>query len=83
MLFALAALLTARIVVEFFGRLAMSSWGGIIVIVTDYVVLPLGTIAPRTPYGGVFDTDAAISVVVLIVLEWALGIVRSRAYTVV
>jgi len=78
-LFILAALLTARVAVEFFGALAGTTLGAAIVAATDYFVLPLGLVAPRTPYGGVFDTDAAVTVVVLLVAEWLLSLVRARA----
>ncbi|MDY0088025.1 MAG: hypothetical protein RBS78_05715 [Coriobacteriia bacterium] len=80
-LFALAAVLTARVVIEFFGRLAMTAWGSAIIAATDRLVLSVGVTAPRTPYGGVFDTQAAITVVVLLTVEWVLSFVRSRAYS--
>lgn len=78
-LFFLAVALTTRVAVEFFGTLAMASLGTAIVAATEYLVLPLGLTAPRTPYGGVFDTDAAVTVVVLLLVEWLLSLVRARA----
>lgn len=78
-LFAFALLVTAGIIIEFFGALATTSWGEAIAGATEYFVLPIGVTSPRTPYGGVFDVDAAVTVVVLLLLEWTLSVVRSRA----
>lgn len=78
-LFVVALAVTTRVVVEFFGALAMTTLGDAVVAATDFFVLPLGLGGPRTPYGGYFDLDAAITVVVLMLLEWVLSVVRSRA----
>jgi hypothetical protein len=78
-LFVLALAVTTRIVVEFFGALAMTTLGDAVVTATEFFVLPLELGGPRTPYGGYFDLDAALTVVVLMLLEWMLSIVRSRA----
>jgi hypothetical protein len=78
-IFFTAALLTARIVIEFFGTLAMTTAGSVIVDITDFLVLPLGIAAVRTPYGGIFDVEAAITVALLLLLEWALSVARTRA----
>lgn len=78
-LVALAFLLTARVVVEFFGALAMTTAGEVIVTATDRLVLPIGITAARTPYGGMFDADAALTVVLVLLVEWVLSIVRTRA----
>ncbi|MDF1541713.1 MAG: hypothetical protein P1P71_01170 [Anaerosomatales bacterium] len=77
-LFFVAVLITGRVVIEFFGALAMTTAGGAIVSVTDIVIIPAGVAGVRTPYGGVFDVDAAITVGVVLVLEWALSVVRAR-----
>lgn len=77
-LFVVAIVLTGRIVVEFFGALAMTAAGQAIVELTEWFVLPLGITAARTPYGGVFDADAAVTVVVVLLAEWVLSIVRAR-----
>jgi hypothetical protein len=78
-LFFLAALLTVRIGIEFFGVLAMTTAGRVIVEFTDFLVLPLGVAGVRTPYGGIFDVEAAITVVALLLVEWALSVARTRA----
>jgi hypothetical protein len=78
-LFVLGMLLTGRIVIEFFGALAMTAMGRVIVEITEFLVLPLDLGGVRTPYGGVFDVDAAITVVLVLLLEWVLSVLRSRA----
>lgn len=78
-LVAVAIALTIRLVVQFFGALAAQGWGEAILALTDPLVLPLGVEAIKTPYGGVFDVDAALTVVLILVVEWVLSIVRSRA----
>ena len=74
-----AVALTLRIVVLFFGTLAHQGWGEAIVALTDPVTIPLGIEAIKTPYGGVFDVNAALSVVAVLVAEWLLSLFRSRA----
>lgn len=75
----LAVLLTATVVVQFFGGLASQDWGRAIVALARLSTLPLGISEVKTPYGGVFDTNAAATVVVFLVLEWLLSVMRARA----
>ena len=74
-----AVLLTIRIVVVFFGALASQAWAGPIITITDYLTIPFGVEAFKTPYGGVFDADAAITIGVLLLAEWVLSLMRHRA----
>ena len=74
-----AVVLVARIVVDFFGVLAASRAGAALLDSTAFMVPDLGIAAIRTPYGGVLDAEAAIMVVVLLVIEWVLAMLRSRA----
>lgn len=69
----------ARLVVLFFGSLESQSWARVIIDLTDYITLPLGAKAIATPYGGIFDVEAAVSVVAILALEWFLSMGRSRA----
>lgn len=70
---------TLRLVVRFFGQLAAQGWGEVVIAFTNPVTLQLGAEAIKTPYGGVFDVNAAVTVVILLVAEWALSVARSRA----
>ena len=58
-LIACAVAVTLRLGVEFFGQLAAQSWGKAVVAFTNPLVIPFGVHAIKTPYGGVFDVNAA------------------------
>lgn len=77
-LIAVAIALAVRLVVSFFGSLAAQGWGEVVVSITDPVTIPFGIEAFKTPYGGVFDVDVALTIGALVVLEWMLGIARDR-----
>jgi len=78
LLVVIAIALTARIVVEFFGQLAATSWGKTIVSLTDILVVPTDIESVKTPYGGEFDINAAVSVMIVLAAEWLLSVIRSR-----
>lgn len=78
-LIAIAIVLTARLVVEFFGQLAAQQWGKTLVALSSALVIPFGIEGIKTPYGGVFDVNAALTVLVVLGAEWLLSGVRSRA----
>ena len=73
-----AVLLTVRVVCRYFGVLAASDWGGIAVRAGGLFVLPAGIEDVRSSYAGVFDVNAAVSIAVLLLVEWVLSIVRDR-----
>jgi hypothetical protein len=70
---------TVRMVVRFFGAFADKSWGELIVALTSPITIGFGFEAIKTPYSGVFDVNAALTVLAVLVVEWVLSIVRSRA----
>ena len=74
-----AVAVTARLGVKFFGQLASQGWGKALIAFTNPLVFPFGFHAIKTPYGGVFDVDNALTVIVLVVAEWILSTVRDRA----
>ncbi len=74
----LAIAMTVRMVVVFFGVLASTQWGKVLVTLTDVVRLPAGIRSIKTPYGGVFDVDAALTIGVLLFAEWLLSVARAR-----
>lgn len=78
-LIAIAIALTARLVVEFFGQLAAQQWGKAIVALTDPLIIPFGIDGIKTPYGGVFDVNAALMIGLVLAAEWLLSGMRSRA----
>ncbi len=78
-LFIIAVALTIRLFVEFFGSIAATTLGDALVRGTGLLVPPFGIAIVRTPYGGAFDVDVADTVVILLLVEWALSVARSRA----
>jgi uncharacterized protein YggT (Ycf19 family) len=75
----IAIALTVRLVVLFFGQLAAQGWAQTVIALTKPLVIPFGVSAIKTPYGGVFDVNAALTVVVVLGIEWLLSGVRARA----
>ena len=78
-LIVLAIALAFRQVVVFSGRIAHLGWAQAFSALTGKLVIPFGVAAIKTPYGGVFDVDNALTVIVLVVAEWILSTVRDRA----
>jgi hypothetical protein len=74
-----AIVLTARLCVMFFGQLAAQGWGKSIVALTAPLVIPFGVAAIKTPYGGSFQVETALTIVVVLVVEWVLSGIRVRA----
>ena len=75
----LAILMTARVIVEFFGQLAGQGWGKALISLTKPLVIPFGVAPIKTPYGGFFDVASAFMVVIFLGVEWLLSSVASRA----
>lgn len=74
-----AVLITARVIVQFFGSVASQAWAKSLVSVTDPIVHLSITQPVKTPYGGIFDLPAVIAVIAILAAEWILGAVRERA----
>jgi len=75
----LAIALTVRLVVVFFGQLSAQGWAQSVIALTTPLVIPFGVDAIKTPYGGYFDVNAALTIVVLLGVEWVLSGIRARA----
>lgn len=75
-LIVLAIAATARLVVQFFGQIAAQGWGDAVIALTTGVIIPFGVDAIKTPYGGVFDVNAAIMVVLFLLSEGLLSRIR-------
>jgi hypothetical protein len=74
-----AVIVVLRVVVQFFGVLAAEAWGKSVVSATHFLVVPFGIRPIVTPYGGIFDVTAALTVLVLLAAEWALGMARQAS----
>ncbi|MDA3936520.1 MAG: hypothetical protein PF636_06610 [Actinomycetota bacterium] len=79
LLILLAVVLTVKVVIVFFGSLSSQEWANAMVSITDLVTIPFGAADIATPYGGVFDVEAAVTIGGLLLLEWGLSSARSRA----
>ncbi|MHB1340333.1 MAG: hypothetical protein ACYC77_03390 [Coriobacteriia bacterium] len=75
----LAVCLTVGVVVRFFGGLADTGVGEQYLRFVSVITLPLGIESFKTPYGGVFDVNAAVSIGIVLLVEWALSVARRRA----
>jgi hypothetical protein len=78
-LIAVAVLLAIRQFVIFSGDIAARSWALAYNALTKPLVIPFGATPIKTPYGGRFDVNNALTIVVAILVEWALSAVRDRA----
>lgn len=78
-LVAVAIAVTIRLAVEFFGQLSSQAWGEAIIALTGPFTIPFGVDSIKTPYGGIFNVNAAGTVVLILVTEWVLSVARSRA----
>ena len=77
-IFLVAVLDVARIVVMFFGSLADTTVGQRYTDLTSYLVIPFGIEQLSTPFGGYFDVDTILTIVLLLILEGILGLSRKR-----
>lgn len=77
-LIAVAVVLLVRQFVVFSAQIEARPWAHAIEAVAGHLVLPFGVRGIRTPYGGVFDADNALTIVIALLAEWALSVVRDR-----
>lgn len=76
LLVAVVVVLVVHLVVRFFGVLSGAEWGEGLVRLTGLAVIPFGFEPMATPYGGVFDSNAAATSLAMLGIEWVLGLVR-------
>ena len=74
-----AVLLCVRLVALFTAQFAASGWGGAVIGLTNYLVIPFGFTPIKTPYGGVFSVNAAVTIAIVLVAEWFLSGMRDRS----
>lgn len=70
--------LLARLVFEFFGALHGQPFYAQLVSFTNLILLPIQVSGAKTPYAGVFDVRATLTIVVLLVGEYLLTGLRKR-----
>ncbi len=74
----IAAGLAFRVVVQYFGVLAGTTLGSAYLRVSAIFVLPLGLSDVRSLYGGSFDANAALTVIICLIAEFGLARWRDR-----
>jgi hypothetical protein len=79
MVLVVAVLLVVRIVVAFFGQLAGSPAGEAYLSATALLSPRLGVSPVPSPFGGAFDTGAAILCGGLLIIEWILSVARKTS----
>ena len=77
-LIVIAVLLAARLVALFTAQFALSGLGSAIIKATGFLVVPFGMPVIRTPYGGVFSVNTALTIVVILLADWVLSGLRDR-----
>jgi hypothetical protein len=78
-LIVLAVALTARQFILFSGQIAAQNWALAYDALTKYLVVVWGFSPVKTPYGGLFDVNNALTVVIALAAEWSLSAIRNRA----
>jgi len=71
-----AALLFARILIEFFRQLSVQEWASQFVRFTAPLAPRLGFADITSPYHGVFDVSTAVTFLAALVAEWVVALVR-------
>lgn len=71
--------LSIRQVIRFSGQVASQDWAMAFRMLSDNFVIPFNQKAIRTPYGGWFDVDNALTIVAVLAAEWGMSRVRDAA----
>jgi hypothetical protein len=71
--------LSVRQVILFSGQIASQDWAMAFRMLADNLVIPFDQQDVRSPYGGKFDVDNALTIVLVLVAEWGMSRVRDAA----
>lgn len=75
-LLAVGLILVARLAMAFFRPLRAAPIFPPLAALSDPLVLPVKIAAIKTPFGGLFEVTAAATILIILVLEYVLGVVR-------
>lgn len=75
----LAVVLAGGLVVRFFGALSGLPLAEAVDGLARRLALPLGIPGIKSPYGGTFDVDMAVTILAALFAEWALAGIRRRS----
>jgi hypothetical protein len=71
--------LSLRQLIVFFGQFASQEWGRALKMLANPLVIPFGQTDVRSPYGGKFDVDNALTIGIVLVGEWGLSRMKDHA----
>jgi len=74
----LAVAMVVVTAVRFFGAISAHPVGQIIVDLGSMITIPLGINLIKTPFGGVFDANAALTAGIFLLVEWLASALRNR-----
>jgi len=74
----LAAAMVVVTTVRFFGALSAHPIGQTVVELGSIITIPLGINLVKTPFGGVFDANAALTAGIFMLVEWLVSALRNR-----
>ena len=74
-----AVLLAIRQFLTFSSPIASQHWAQTFDSLTRHLIVGFGAPSIKTPYGGRFDVNGALTILAAIVAEWLLTVVRDRA----
>lgn len=78
LLIILAGMMVIVTTVRFFGALSAHPAGQIIVELGSMITIPFGINLTKTPFGGVFDANTALTAGSFLLAEWVINGLRSR-----
>jgi len=78
LLIILAGVMVIVTTVRFFGALSAHPAGQIIVELGSIITIPFGINLIKTPFGGVFDANTALTAGSLLLAEWVVSGLRNR-----
>jgi hypothetical protein len=78
-LIVLAVALTVRQFIVFSGQIASQNWALAYDAITKHLVVVSGFSPVKTPYGGIFDVNNALTIVIALAAEWGFSAIRNRA----
>lgn len=71
--------LSLRQLVVFFGQFSSQDWADAVKLIADPLVIPFGQTDVRSPYGGKFDVDNALTIGIVLMAEWGLSRMKDHA----
>lgn len=71
--------LSVRQLIVFFGQVSSQEWARAVKMIANPLVMPFGQTDVRSPYGGKFDVDNALTIGIVLMAEWGLSRMKDHA----